>query len=392
MAKLLKILVFLVQILLCVCQEQTIQEISGQEQQDNNPSYSFGYGVSDIRTGDIKTVWEEKEGDTVKGHYSVIEPDGSMRTVEYSAGPNTGFTAVVNNDGKQNEAAINSNLPEAMEDKVLRDYDRYYDFSDDADVDSPYRIKEKKRNKHPYDSLFKDYSYFKQPKYPADQLSEYSHSISIKHPLEDTYDGPAHSHTGYGSDQNCHKKHKVEYFGHVPDLDFRKQKYPPISDSYKYEHDKYKSEASTIDEEKFVYPYKQKLHKPLKHGEYAEPPFKYGFSNGQEFPSAEGYSDYSAPRPKKKYKPHKNLDDFGNVDDYVLVPKRKVKKPPRIIESPEYQEDEEFDQRVPFSGYEEDYEDRYLKPPRATTASPKEVVKKVVKKKPVINLLDIFDI
>lgn len=34
-----------------------------------NPSYSFGYGVADTHTGDIKTVWEAKEGDTVKGNF-----------------------------------------------------------------------------------------------------------------------------------------------------------------------------------------------------------------------------------------------------------------------------------------------------------------------------------
>lgn len=32
-----------------------------------SPSYSYGYGVADTHTGDIKTVWEAKEGDTVKG-------------------------------------------------------------------------------------------------------------------------------------------------------------------------------------------------------------------------------------------------------------------------------------------------------------------------------------
>lgn len=31
------------------------------------PVYSFGYGVADTQTGDVKTVWETKEGDTVNG-------------------------------------------------------------------------------------------------------------------------------------------------------------------------------------------------------------------------------------------------------------------------------------------------------------------------------------
>lgn len=35
--------------------------------QQTSPSYSYGYGVQDAKTGDLKTAWEEKEGDTVKG-------------------------------------------------------------------------------------------------------------------------------------------------------------------------------------------------------------------------------------------------------------------------------------------------------------------------------------
>lgn len=30
-------------------------------------TYSFSYGVADGKTGDVKSVWESRDGDTVKG-------------------------------------------------------------------------------------------------------------------------------------------------------------------------------------------------------------------------------------------------------------------------------------------------------------------------------------
>ncbi|KAL1131470.1 hypothetical protein AAG570_011087 [Ranatra chinensis] len=60
----------------------------------------FKYGVNDLWTGDIKHQWEERDGDVVKGQYSLVEPDGTIRTVDYSAGPHTGFNAVVKKTGQ----------------------------------------------------------------------------------------------------------------------------------------------------------------------------------------------------------------------------------------------------------------------------------------------------
>ncbi|XP_077260019.1 uncharacterized protein LOC143896219 isoform X4 [Temnothorax americanus] len=59
------------------------------------PKYSFNYGVIDGYTGDSKSAWEERDGDTVKGEYSVVEADGTIRTVSYTADDRNGFTAVV---------------------------------------------------------------------------------------------------------------------------------------------------------------------------------------------------------------------------------------------------------------------------------------------------------
>ncbi|XP_075161477.1 cuticle protein 8-like isoform X1 [Haematobia irritans] len=59
------------------------------------PKYSFNYGIKDPHTGDIKSQTEERDGDVVKGQYSLVEADGSVRTVDYTADDHNGFNAVV---------------------------------------------------------------------------------------------------------------------------------------------------------------------------------------------------------------------------------------------------------------------------------------------------------
>ncbi|XP_018322300.1 adult-specific cuticular protein ACP-20-like [Agrilus planipennis] len=61
--------------------------------------YSFNYGVADHKTGDNKHQHEERDGDVVKGEYSLHEPDGTIRTVKYTADKHNGFNAVVIRQG-----------------------------------------------------------------------------------------------------------------------------------------------------------------------------------------------------------------------------------------------------------------------------------------------------
>nr|CAD7448234.1 unnamed protein product [Timema bartmani] len=62
---------------------------------DPNPSYSYAYDIQDALTGDSKGQQESRQGDVVQGSYSLTEPDGTRRTVEYTADPINGFNAVV---------------------------------------------------------------------------------------------------------------------------------------------------------------------------------------------------------------------------------------------------------------------------------------------------------
>lgn len=62
---------------------------------DAYPQYQFAYSVNDVLTGDNKAHEEIRDGDVVKGFYSLVEADGSLRRVNYYADPINGFNAVV---------------------------------------------------------------------------------------------------------------------------------------------------------------------------------------------------------------------------------------------------------------------------------------------------------
>ncbi|KAK5646869.1 hypothetical protein RI129_005333 [Pyrocoelia pectoralis] len=64
-----------------------------------HPKYEFNYGVADAHTGDQKSQHEVRDGDVVKGSYSLHESDGTIRTVHYTADDHNGFNAVVSRTG-----------------------------------------------------------------------------------------------------------------------------------------------------------------------------------------------------------------------------------------------------------------------------------------------------
>lgn len=56
--------------------------------------YAFGYRVHDAHSGSDYGHEEHRDGDTTKGHYHVLLPDGRLQNVNYEAGPH-GYNAVV---------------------------------------------------------------------------------------------------------------------------------------------------------------------------------------------------------------------------------------------------------------------------------------------------------
>ncbi|XP_018322303.1 cuticle protein 19-like [Agrilus planipennis] len=63
------------------------------------PKYEYKYGVADPHTGDHKSQYEVRDGDVVKGQYTVAEPDGTLRIVDYTSDSHNGFNAVVRREG-----------------------------------------------------------------------------------------------------------------------------------------------------------------------------------------------------------------------------------------------------------------------------------------------------
>lgn len=62
------------------------------------PKYAYSYDVHDSLTGDSKAQYEQRDGDVVRGSYSLIDPDGFKRTVTYIADPVNGFNADVSRE------------------------------------------------------------------------------------------------------------------------------------------------------------------------------------------------------------------------------------------------------------------------------------------------------
>ncbi|CAH0719553.1 unnamed protein product, partial [Brenthis ino] len=73
---------------------------------DPNPAYSYAYGVADPHTGDHKDAQETLQNGVVHGSYSLVEPDGHLRKVTYTADKVNGFNAVVERTGSSHAAPV----------------------------------------------------------------------------------------------------------------------------------------------------------------------------------------------------------------------------------------------------------------------------------------------
>lgn len=63
--------------------------------QQPSPSYQFGFDVKDDEFTNYQNRKETREGNVIKGSYSVVDSDGFIRTVTYTADPKEGFKAEV---------------------------------------------------------------------------------------------------------------------------------------------------------------------------------------------------------------------------------------------------------------------------------------------------------
>ncbi|XP_017863915.1 PREDICTED: cuticle protein 21 [Drosophila arizonae] len=76
-------------------QQQQQQQAEEEEYDDQNSSYQFGFDVKDDEFTNYQNRKEVRDGSVIKGSYSVVDSDGFIRTVKYTADPKEGFKAEV---------------------------------------------------------------------------------------------------------------------------------------------------------------------------------------------------------------------------------------------------------------------------------------------------------
>ncbi|XP_066250591.1 putative uncharacterized protein DDB_G0271606 isoform X2 [Euwallacea similis] len=79
-------------------QKQGEEDEEEEGDYDPNPSYQFGFDVKDDQYTNYQTRKEERDGKTITGSYSVVDADGYIRTVKYTADPKEGFKAEVSRE------------------------------------------------------------------------------------------------------------------------------------------------------------------------------------------------------------------------------------------------------------------------------------------------------
>lgn len=71
------------------------QFLPNPEDYDSNPQYQFSFDVKDDQFTNYQNRKESRDGDKISGSYSVVDSDGFIRTVKYTADPLQGFKAEV---------------------------------------------------------------------------------------------------------------------------------------------------------------------------------------------------------------------------------------------------------------------------------------------------------
>ncbi|KAH8380236.1 hypothetical protein KR009_009579, partial [Drosophila setifemur] len=81
--------------ILSKAQQKLQQQQEEEEYDDANSSYQFGFDVKDDEFTNYQNRKEVRDGSVIKGSYSVVDSDGFIRTVKYTADPKEGFKAEV---------------------------------------------------------------------------------------------------------------------------------------------------------------------------------------------------------------------------------------------------------------------------------------------------------
>lgn len=83
------------------CIAKSAQSIIVTDPPMGGNEYKYAYDIEDPTTGDTKSLHEVRQGNVVRGAYSVLDPDGTRRTVHYTADPTHGFKAILTQEPVQ---------------------------------------------------------------------------------------------------------------------------------------------------------------------------------------------------------------------------------------------------------------------------------------------------
>ncbi|XP_063379444.1 high mobility group nucleosome-binding domain-containing protein 5-like [Cydia fagiglandana] len=112
---------------------------------DDATSYEYSYVVYDENTGDQKAQKESSDGSVVRGQYSLIQPDGYVREVQYTADDIKGFNAVVKNFLPEGEAKAIPPCPE-IKSEPLKEAQNKTDEAHDLEPEAHGEVKEEKHS------------------------------------------------------------------------------------------------------------------------------------------------------------------------------------------------------------------------------------------------------
>lgn len=133
----------------------------------------------------MKSQWETREDGVVKGHYSVVEPDGSIREVDYTADAKNGFNAVVKTHGPNTHPIPDGDENARYDSEHLQSKINHYSREQDTIIlssDLPQReppIANIKDKRQPIPSLLelKPYTELKKPHELTDDGFRPSHGV-----------------------------------------------------------------------------------------------------------------------------------------------------------------------------------------------------------------------
>lgn len=85
-----------------------------------NPSYQFGFDVKDDEFTNYQNRKETRDGGIIKGSYSVVDSDGFIRTVSYTADPKEGFKAEVVREPTDIVVKVPTPAPQTQQQQIYR--------------------------------------------------------------------------------------------------------------------------------------------------------------------------------------------------------------------------------------------------------------------------------